>query len=272
MEGRRPKTEDRRPFVTINNTYTQSIAFSFTAYSTSRVSATTIGAGTQTPAPPASATESPVSAPVSATPASAPVSETPSAVDRVQLSSDATTQTAAPGGSGTPQRGDALFGALDADKDGSITEQEFTDGAMALLRRAGARHHHHVHHDGSEKHDREVRGSGRLGRKLEKLFDRVDANHDGSIDTGELTKALARSASADGSEPSSSTPTGSTPQTVPATTDPASVSAAPVAPDTRASVAPAGDEAWTSLTSVSVTRVTYIAVAVQQYTAIGAMG
>jgi hypothetical protein len=71
--------------------------------------------------------------------------------------------------SGSTRRAQALLAAVDADHDGAVTEQEFTQGALALLRRAGSR---------------------RMHRKLEKLFDRVDANHDGNISKGELTSAL----------------------------------------------------------------------------------
>jgi hypothetical protein len=76
--------------------------------------------------------------------------------------------------------------ALDADGDGSVTAGEFSDGAMSLLRRAGARHRAERHHHG---HD-ESRRLGRFERKLERAFDRVDANNDGAIDAQEMTAAL----------------------------------------------------------------------------------
>jgi hypothetical protein len=76
--------------------------------------------------------------------------------------------------------------------------------------------------------DQQVKGSGRLERTLEKLFDRVDANHDGSVDKGELANALAQTG----------------PSTAPMTQPTPATSTAPT---------------------------TYVAVAVEQYTAIGQM-
>lgn len=129
--------------------------------------------------------------------------------DRVTLSPEATAQAEAAaahrlGGTEAPvtpvkpatraeQRADALFGALDADQDGAITEQEFTEGAAALLRRAGERRRAR---GGDGDDDRrsargEERAARRLERKLERAFARVDANQDGSIDKEELTSALA---------------------------------------------------------------------------------
>ncbi len=94
----------------------------------------------------------------------------------------------------TERRADALFGALDADQDGAITEQEFTDGAIALLRRAGDRRRVRGNDDDDDgdSDGRESRGVRRLERKLEKAFGRVDANDDGTIDKQELTTALAQ--------------------------------------------------------------------------------
>jgi hypothetical protein len=186
--------------------------------------------------------ESAASAPANSTPAPA-ITPAPAPADRVELSSGATAQATSPAVSTAPHAGDALFGALDANKDGSITAQEFTDGATALLRRAGARHHHrHARGDDDRGHrDQEVSGSGRLERTLEKLFDRVDANHDGSIDKDELATAL----------------------------DPAPASPSAAAPSDQAAAAPPGNQP--DLASVATTRVTYVAVAVEQYTAVGLM-
>lgn len=143
----------------------------------------------------------------------APEAKPTSGADSVTLSAEATSGTgeAAPAGgvstrppvspaapvakSDTERRADALFGALDADQDGSITEQEFTSGAAALLRRAGERHRagrgHDHDHDDARSERGEERRSSRLERKLERVFGRVDGNGDGSIDTEELTSALA---------------------------------------------------------------------------------
>ena len=112
--------------------------------------------------------------------ATPPASETPSPT---------TPTTPAP-----PDRAGALFDALDADQDGKITEDEFKTGAKQILsqgrgpRRADREDHDHEHGDHGVH---EGRGSRRLDRKLDKLFDRVDANGDGSIDKTELTDALA---------------------------------------------------------------------------------
>lgn len=100
------------------------------------------------------------------------------------------------------RRADALFDTLDADHDGAVTEQEFTEGAAALLRHAGARHRARGGDGGPERLGRpedgdrperaEHRESQRLERKLERAFSRVDANQDGSVDKEELTSALAQ--------------------------------------------------------------------------------
>jgi EF hand len=136
-------------------------------------------------------------------------------VDTVTLSPDAQTaatstgagtpvsETEAPVGSATDSalsdppatategRAEALFKALDADQDGSITAQEFTEGSLALLRRAGERHHHRQVHD-DDRRDHGERGHHHLERNLERLFERVDSNDDGSVDQTELTAALTK--------------------------------------------------------------------------------
>lgn len=89
-------------------------------------------------------------------PPPAPPPAAPAAADTVHLSRAA-------------RRADALMAAVDSSEDGAISEQEFTDGALALLRRGRSRH---------------------LQRRLAKLFDRVDANQDGSLSKEELTSAL----------------------------------------------------------------------------------
>lgn len=89
------------------------------------------------------------------------------------------------------RRADALFSALDADDDGTVTADEFTVGALNLLRNAGARRP--IDDDGDSRRD--ARRLDRLERKLGKAFERVDANDDGAIDKNELTAALARTRS-----------------------------------------------------------------------------
>jgi hypothetical protein len=134
--------------VTINGTYTQSVAFSVTAVTASVTRSTTDGPE-NVPTPPA-----------------APPSR--------------------------PSRADTLVRALDADRNGSISEREFSEGAIALLRRAAARQAARTDEDRDRGHSRaaERRHHG-MAHRLERVFDRIDANHDGGVDVGELTAALA---------------------------------------------------------------------------------
>jgi len=151
-----------------------------------------------------------INAPPASSATSAPAVTSPG-VDRVSLSPEATadvdqaeTAQAAPAPAGprpasraeqraeqrAGRRAEALFGALDADQDGAITEQEFTEGAVALLRRAGDQRRVREHDGDGEHEGRGLRRlERRLERKLERAFDRVDANDDGAIDQEELTSA-----------------------------------------------------------------------------------
>lgn len=88
-------------------------------------------------------------------------------------------------------RAEALFDALDADKDGTITEDEFKGGARALLRGGG--------HHGYGRH-------GRLDRALDRLFDRVDGDGDGALTKDELVAALSRRRGAPAAQPSQTEP------------------------------------------------------------------
>jgi hypothetical protein len=97
----------------------------------------------------------------------------------------------------TPATTSPLFTRLDADADGAMTKEEFTSGALALLGRRGD--HPRVHGNGDGENGRRARGVPGLERRLEKAFDRVDANKDGGIDEGELDAALSR-ASGDGDD------------------------------------------------------------------------
>ena len=84
------------------------------------------------------------------------------------------------------RRADTLLTRLDTDEDGTVSKDEFTTGAIALLKRAAARaHHRHVGRgEGSEKREE------RLRARLERAFDRIDANGDGSLEHGELAARL----------------------------------------------------------------------------------
>jgi Ca2+-binding EF-hand superfamily protein len=97
-------------------------------------------------------------------------------------------------GSSVSPRADALFGALDADHNGSITRTEFTDGAAALLRqgRADGRRHHEDRGDDSPQVQHESRVPRGLEKRLARVFAEVDTNHDGAVDHGELTAALGQ--------------------------------------------------------------------------------
>jgi len=201
-----------------------------------------------------------VSLSINARPAS-PATTAPAAAspggDRVTLSPEATTASEAPEDTEpaptaprTPsraeqsaeRRAEALFGALDADQDGAITEQEFTEGAVALLRRAGDRRRVHEHGgEGQGQGDGEhaSRGLRRLERKLEKAFGRVDANDDGAIDQDELTAALAKGRGR----------------------------AEPAPPAAPADAPPTQDPGPTAAPGTSVTfSFTFVSVAVQRYT------
>jgi hypothetical protein len=84
------------------------------------------------------------------------------------------------------RRADTLVSRLDTDDDGAISKDEFTSGAIDLLKRASVRaHHRHVGQgDGIDKRD------ARWQARLERAFDRIDANGDGSVDHGELAARM----------------------------------------------------------------------------------
>jgi hypothetical protein len=247
--------------MTVNSLYGQSLAFSYSAAAVSRVSVQGDTARTASPAP------------VSPAPLA-------SSADSVTLSPDAQARPeAAPGAlpattlppaapPSTSLHGSALYRALDADQDGSVTKQEFTEGAMAMLRRVGSRHHHHHHHGRGNREDgvmRTLERESRLLGKIERAFARIDANQDGAIGADELSAAVER--------PGIRQPRveREPPQAIalptPRTTVP---EPGPVAPPTEAKGADTAPASVTSLTRVSVTMVTtvtYVQVAIQQYTA-----
>jgi hypothetical protein len=88
-------------------------------------------------------------------------------------------------------RAETLMKALDTDRDGVVTKEEFIDGALELLKRASVRFHHlpqTAKGQGIEK--RADRWTGRL----EDVFAHVDRNQDGAIDVTEVTSALPKAA------------------------------------------------------------------------------
>lgn len=182
-------------------------------------------------------------------------------IDRVSLSPAASAPAADASGSPVPvtptetpveatppvsraaRRAEALLTALDADGDGTLTETEFTEGALNLLRNAGARRR--IDEDGSDER-RETRGVRRLERKLEQAFERVDKNEDGAIDADELTAALSRGRGDRRSGPSCSPP-----------------------PATATEGTSATPGAGTAV-SASFVSVTFVSIAVQRYNAVQA--
>jgi hypothetical protein len=184
--------------------------------------------------------ERPTTTSVATAPA-APTTPTTTAAtdDTVTLSSAAQAEPATPAPTADPDGNEgaaetSLFTTLDADEDGAMTKDEFTSGALALLGRRGD--HPRVHGNGDGDNGRRARGVPGLENRLEKAFDRVDANLDGAIDEGELDAALSRSSESEG-----------------ATAE----AAAPPAPEQ-----PQPSAAFT------FTSVTYVSVAVQRYTSL----
>jgi hypothetical protein len=97
--------------------------------------------------------------------------------DAVTLSLEASSADPTP-----PTRGELLLSVLDADADDSVTTDEFTEGALALLKRDAPGR--------ANDEGRGQRGVPGLERRLEKAFTLVDGDRDGSLDAGELTAAI----------------------------------------------------------------------------------
>jgi len=137
-------------------------------------------------------------------PADAPALPT----DTVELSQPAA-DTATPTGIRST-RSETLLHTLDANGDGLVSKEEFTDGAIELLKHASVRFHHRRvgTGDGIEKRDE------KWTSRLEDVFAHVDANRDGSVDISELTSALPKSAQ----RPARRLPQFGTDGTAPATT------------------------------------------------------
>ena len=107
----------------------------------------------------------------------------PAATDSVELSQ----QAAAEARSTDPSaRAETLLKAFDTAGDGVVTKTEVTTGAMEVLKRASVRFHHQDVGRGEGVDKRDQKWAGRL----DEVFAKVDANHDGAIDRTELTAAL----------------------------------------------------------------------------------
>lgn len=116
------------------------------------------------------------------------------AVSFTQSSTGGVEQALAPAGTpaSQPTKADRLVRALDRDQDGAITKDEFTQGAIALLRRAAARQYARAERndDGPSRAD-EKRHHG-MANRLARVFDRLDANQDGALDVAEMADGLGR--------------------------------------------------------------------------------
>ncbi len=159
--------------MTINATYTQSFSFSLS------IAAVRVGVASGQPTLP-SQTDTVTLSPEAAS--------QPSATEAPGAETPAAAATSSP----SAQNAETLLNTLDADGDGSVTKEEFKDGALALLGRSHrAERHDHDSASGEtvEWHDHRSR---RLERRLAKVFDRVDANDDGTLDASELASALEK--------------------------------------------------------------------------------
>jgi hypothetical protein len=272
--------------MTITALYTQNLTLSFNSSSSSLL--TPVIAGQKTGADVSTAAAETVD------PATDTVTISPEAIIKQTVAVTLTLAPAPAESAGAtakaPARGDALFEALDADGDGTVTRDEFVDGARDLLRRAGRHGRGHGHHRGDRIEDggSHDRGSSRLSRRLERLFDRVDANGDGGVEKAELAgtlqgtrpaQAVARPSTASEQtapavpvviEPPPSPRSSTTPSPVSVKVeDPAATEAAPRATN---------GERQTSVSDVpqagsfvTVTHIT-ITIAIQQYTTLSAGG
>lgn len=242
--------------MTINSSGSQLASYQSITYSSVRInvftaaSQTTSGAtsATQTPSPQPNDTVSLSSggstspaASNSNTPTSGPVPLPPPPARPLQGAASTGSTSKA---SAIDDPSAALFKALDADEDGTVTEDEFKAGARALLRQGRRGEHAGGVHHGDHDH----RGGRRLNRALGRLFDAVDADGDGGLTKEELSAALQRTskpAQAPAPPPEGLVPTQNAAQ-----------------PSTNQEAAGAG-----SITSASFVSVTVVSVAIRSYTA-----
>lgn len=188
-----PGSLESRPRVTINGSVFQLSSYQSFSYSAFSFSAVQVTTQASTPNAQSVASEPANSV---ATPSEDTVTLSPHATTQASAattdSSTATTEDAAPPAASllptsTNDRAAALFKALDANQDGSVTEDEFKAGAKALLRRG----RENDRAEGPHHSERGHHGGRRLERALERAFDRVDSDGDGSLTKDELAAALS---------------------------------------------------------------------------------
>lgn len=143
-------------------------------------------------------------------------------------------------------RAQALFTALDADKDGTVTKDEFTSGAKALLGRDGGPRRSGDDEDGERRVSRFER---RLDRRLARAFDRVDGDDNGGISVEEMTAAFEKI----GRGRRGGRPDGPPPPDGPPSADAPTAEPAPAAGASGASIS---------------IQITYVSIAIQRYTAV----
>lgn len=149
------------------------------------------------------------------------------------------------------QRAQALFAALDADKDGTVTKAEFKSGAKALLGR-GESSQRAADDDGD---GRASRADRRLDRKLSRAFDFVDGDDDGTLSAEEMTAAfqkIGRGGHGRREHPEGPQAPGGGPL--------------PTAPDAAPNARAQGGA------SITTIQVTYVSIAIQRYTAVQGQG
>ncbi|MFN7980256.1 MAG: EF-hand domain-containing protein [Vicinamibacterales bacterium] len=241
--------------MTVNNNGSQLTSYQSITYSSFRINV--VSANSQASTSPATAASQPADtvslSPEATSQAAANTTDSTTAAPQTTTFSAVATQVSATYVSSTSTsstnsaQGDdaasALFNALDADQDGSVTEDEFKAGAKALLRQGRRGNHPEGVRHGEHDH----RGGRRLDRTLGRLFDAVNANGDGNITKDELSSALGKT--------SQSTQGGV--QDPPPPSEPLS----PLAD-------PAGANGNSTTTSASYFSVTVVSVAIRSYTAL----